>query len=266
MATLEERIDRQIASLDAEVSLYARHLASRREIAIRADAVVNTLSTIKLPVMVLAFRDAEAGLLDLDERHTLLPGEFRRGSGLLQTFGPGLQPSYRDLVTQMIVTSDNTATDILIGRLGRERVNQFLADRGYGVTSLQTTTGELFRRLLELADPSARALSPEEVYWRSFPRDADAPRRAFAFLDDRKRGWGARQRARWRACSKNSWAAAWRRRQRARRCRRSCGGSSTARGCPGGSRAGWRSATRPATGHRSRAMTSASSTARAARS
>jgi beta-lactamase class A len=184
MTTLEERIDQQLAGLDAEASIYARHLTSRQEIAIDADAVVNTLSTIKLPVMVLAFRDAEAGLLDLDERHTLAPGEFRRGSGLLQTFSPGLQPTYRDLVTQMIVTSDNTATDLLIGRLGRERVNQLLADRGYRATRLQTTTGDLFRRLLELADPAAGALAPEEVYRRSFPRDADAPRRAFTFLDD----------------------------------------------------------------------------------
>jgi beta-lactamase class A len=184
MTTLAESIDRQIAGLDAQVSLYARHLASGQEIAIRADEAVNTLSTIKLPVMVLAYRDADAGLLDLDERHTLASGELRRGSGLLQTFSPGLQPTYRDLVTQMIVTSDNTATDILIARLGRERVNGLLADLGYGATRLLTTTGDLFRRVWELADLSNRALSSEEVFRQSFPRDADAPRRAFAFVAD----------------------------------------------------------------------------------
>jgi hypothetical protein len=90
---------------------------------------MNTLSVIKIPIMVLAYRDAEAGKLDLDERYTIRPEDRRRGSGLLQTFAPGLSPTYRDLVTQMIVTSDNSATDLLIARLGMDRVNGLLRRR-----------------------------------------------------------------------------------------------------------------------------------------
>ncbi len=64
MTPLEEQIHQQLAALDAQTSLYARHLVSGQEIAIRADEVVNTLSTIKLAIMVLAYRDADAGQLD----------------------------------------------------------------------------------------------------------------------------------------------------------------------------------------------------------
>lgn len=145
---------------------------------------MNTLSTIKLAIMALAYHDAEAGAFALDARHTLAPGELRRGSGLLQTFTPGLRPTYRDLVTQMIVTSDNTATDILITRLGLARVNRLLADLGCAGTRLQTTTGDLFRRLWARADPAHAGLADAEVYARGFPRDADAPARAFAFVGD----------------------------------------------------------------------------------
>jgi beta-lactamase class A len=181
---LQESIGRQIAVLDARTALYARHLASQQEIAIRADEAVNPLSTIKIAVMMLAYRDADAGLFDLDERYTLDPADMRRGSGLLQTFAPGLRLTYRDLVTQMIVTSDNTATDILIARLGLARVNQMLADLGYAETRLQKTTGDLIRRLLALADPANEDLSSEEVYARGFPADADALSRAFDFVGD----------------------------------------------------------------------------------
>jgi beta-lactamase class A len=184
MTRVADTIRKQLGSLDARSTLYARHLSSGQEIAIRADEPVNTLSVIKLPIMVLAYRDADAGRLDLDERYTIDPEDLRRGSGLLQTFDPGLQPTYRDLVTQMIVTSDNTATDIMIARLGRGRVNAMLDEFGYTQTRLKGTTADLFRRVWELADPANKSLSPSEVFTRGFPDDPGAAERAFAFTTD----------------------------------------------------------------------------------
>ena len=181
---LEERVREQLNALDARTSLCAKHLPSGQEVAIRADEPANALSTIKIAIMVLAYRDAEAGTFDLDQRYCVRPEDLRRGSGLLQTFASGLQPTYRDLVTQMIITSDNTATDIMIGRLGLERVNAMLAELGYVETRLLATTGTLFRRLLELVDPANASLSDREVYERGIPADPEALARAFAFEGD----------------------------------------------------------------------------------
>jgi beta-lactamase class A len=177
-------VARQLSALEARAALYAKHLASGEDLALRADEAVNALSTIKIPVMVLAYRDADAGLLDLAERYVLRPEDRRLGSGLLQYLAPGLQPTYGDLVTQMIITSDNTATDILIARLGLGRVNQMLAEMGYAETRLQTTTGDLFRRLWEWVDPADQRLTPGEVYARGFPDDAGALQRKRAFVGD----------------------------------------------------------------------------------
>lgn len=171
-------------SLSARSSLHARHLPTGREVAIRADESMNTLSVIKLPIMVLAYRDSEASgdtRLDLDRRYAIRPEDRRRGSGLLQTFSPGLSPTYRDLVTQMIVTSDNTATDLLITRLGLPRVNALLEERGYRDTRLLRTTGELFRRIWELQDPANASLSNAQVFEKGFPNDEKAHERSFAF-------------------------------------------------------------------------------------
>ena len=184
LSTLKARLREQLDALDARTSMYARHLPSGQEIAIRADEPVNALSTIKIAIMVLAYRDAEAGELDLDRRYQIRPEDMRRGSGLLQTFAPGIRPTYRDLVTQMIITSDNTATDIMIAQLGLERVNALLADLGYAETRLQTTTGALFRRLWELVDPANASLSDRGVFERGFPADAEAPARTFTFEGD----------------------------------------------------------------------------------
>lgn len=190
-ATVRERLD----ALDAQTSLYAKDLTSGREVAIRADEPRNTLSVIKIPVMVLAYRDAEAGRFNLDQRHTIRPEELRRGSGLLQTFATGLAPTYRDLIMQMIITSDNTATDILINRLGLERVNQLLAELGYRETRLRATTGDLFRGVWEQLDPSLSRLTDREVFDRGFPTDSAAATRTFAFEGDSTK-WLGRTTAR----------------------------------------------------------------------
>lgn len=181
---LGARVEARLDSLEARTSFYAKHLATGREIAVRADEPMNALSVIKIPILVLAYRDAEAGALDLDERYRVRPEDLRGGSGLLQTFAPGVEPTYRDLLTQMIITSDNTATDIMIARLGQDRVNALLGELGYEETRLRASTGALFRRLWEFADPANASLLDREVYERGFPSDEGAPERTFRFEGD----------------------------------------------------------------------------------
>lgn len=194
-AALQATIDAQLDSLQAQSSFYAKQLSTGREIAIRADVPMNTASVIKIPVMILAFRDVDAGRLDLDQRYTIRPEDQRRGSGLLQTFAPGLQPTLRDIVTQMIITSDNTATDIMIGKVGKDRVNRMLDSLGYRQTHLNATTGELFREVWTQADPKYASMTDLEVFTRGFPDDSGADRRNEAFVADSSK-WLGRTTAR----------------------------------------------------------------------
>jgi len=187
---LEALVRGRLDALDARSTAYAKHLPTGREIAIRADEPVNTVSVIKLPIMLLAYRDAEAGRVDLDDRYTIRPEDMRRGTGVLQGFKAGLQPTYRDLVAQMIVTSDNTATDILIARLGLERVNQMLEALGYKETRLRMTIGQLFRGVWEQLDPKHAALSDREVFERGFPNDAGSRERYFAYVAEPAKWFG----------------------------------------------------------------------------
>lgn len=193
--SLDEYIWSTLDSLDAQTTLYAKHLPSGREIAIRADEPVNTLSIIKIPIMVLAYRDAEAGRLELDARYRLRPEDMRRGSGILQTFAPGLEPTYRDLIALMIITSDNSATDIMIDTVGLHRVNEMLEELGYEETRLQHTTGDLFRAVWEMVDPANARLSHRQVFERGFPVEPEIDQDYFRFEGDQNR-WLGRTTAR----------------------------------------------------------------------
>jgi len=188
--TLEEAIRARLDSLQAQSSFYAKQLNTGNEVAIRADTPMNTASVIKIPVMILAFRDAEAGRLNLDQRYEIRTEDQRRGSGLLQTFAPGLQPTLRDIVTQMIITSDNTATDIMIAKVGRDRVNRMLDSLGYRQTRLNATTGELFRQVWVATDSKYASMTDREVFTRGFPNDSGADRRNFAFVADSSKWLG----------------------------------------------------------------------------
>src|ERR1051325_7431864 len=190
-ATIRARLD----SLDARSSFYTKQLSSGKEVAIRADEPMNTASVIKIPVMVLAFRDAEAGKLNLDERYTIRQEDTRGGTGLLRSFAPGLSPTYRDIITQMIITSDNTATDIMIHKVGLARVNELLQSLGYKDTRLRMTTGDLFRGLWVQLDPKYATLTDREVFAKGAPGDSAAAARRFIFEGDSTK-WLGRSTAR----------------------------------------------------------------------
>lgn len=195
VANLESVIRARLDSLPATSTFYAKQLFNGREVAIRADEPMNTVSVIKLPVMVLAFRDADAGRLDLNERYTIRPEDLRRGTGLLQNFAVGLSPTYRDLITQMIITSDNTATDIMIGRVGLERVNHMLDSLGFRDTRLRMTVGQTFRATWEALDPKYASMTDREVFERGSPSDPGAAQRNVAFVLDSTK-WLGRTTAR----------------------------------------------------------------------
>ena len=113
----------------------------------------------------MAYQAAERGTLALDERVEIGSEDRRPGSGILQFHDPGLQPTVRDLITDMIVTSDNMAADLLIAKLGGvAAINRWLNDAGFPKLQLFRTTSEWFRLPLIASDAGADDLSATEVF------------------------------------------------------------------------------------------------------
>ncbi|MEB3339019.1 MAG: serine hydrolase [Leptolyngbyaceae bacterium] len=91
-------------------------------------------SMIKVPILVAFFQDVDAGKIRLDEKLTMRADLIASGSGAMQYQSPGTQYTALETATQMIVISDNTATNMLIARMGgQDALNQRF--QAWGLTS-----------------------------------------------------------------------------------------------------------------------------------
>jgi beta-lactamase class A len=136
----KDRVDRTIAELighfRGEMGVAAINLATHEVIAINADTRFPTASTIKTGVMLEAYHRAAAGDLPLGSTLTLHDAAKVGGSGVLRGLHDGLALSVEDLIYLMIAVSDNTATNMLIARLGTARINERLESYGLHETRL----------------------------------------------------------------------------------------------------------------------------------
>lgn len=115
---LESAIERITRSVNATWGIYVKGLERNEEIAIDADRQMDTMSVIKIPLMAEVFYQVKDGRLNLDTRYTVTKEDVLPGTGVLRSLDPGAVITVRDLVTLMIIVSDNTATDILYRMVG----------------------------------------------------------------------------------------------------------------------------------------------------
>ncbi|MBC8087477.1 MAG: serine hydrolase, partial [Phycisphaerae bacterium] len=95
-------------------------------------------SAIKIPLLVELFRQAEAGTLSLTDRLPIRASDHVGGTGVAQWFGDAQSMlSLRDLAVLMIVLSDNTATNLLIEKVGMQAVNATMTSLGVPSIKLQ---------------------------------------------------------------------------------------------------------------------------------
>jgi beta-lactamase class A len=107
-------------------------------------AVFSAASTIKIPLLIAFFQDVDAGKVRLDEMLTMEQEMVAGGSGNLQFQKVGTQYSALELATLMSTISDNTATNMLIARLGGQEVlNQRFQSWGLSATAIRNPLPDL---------------------------------------------------------------------------------------------------------------------------
>jgi beta-lactamase class A len=167
--TIDQRIQTAIQGFPGAVSLYAKNLDSGTSYELRADVPVPTASTIKLPIMVELFAEVEQGKLDWNQKLELTDRDKVSGSGVLTEFSGGDAFPIRDLMHLMIVVSDNTATNLILDRIGGNAVNQRMAQLGLKQTAVM-------RKIMQTKpeDFTDEGRKPGNDRWgtgRSCPRD-----------------------------------------------------------------------------------------------
>ena len=119
-----------------QIGLSVQSLDGTELVALNTEHVFPAASTIKVPLLVKALERAQSGHLDLDGRVVMQDADRVPGAGVLHELSGGLALTWRDVLTLMIVVSDNTATNLVIGALGVDSVNAWLEAGGYSHTRL----------------------------------------------------------------------------------------------------------------------------------
>lgn len=118
LETLARRIRAVADAFDGVMGVALTFLPTGEGVFVRADDVFPTASVIKIAIVAELFTQAAEGFVSLDERITVTDEAMVAGSGVLSLLTPGLALGLRDLAVLAIAVSDNTASNLVLARVG----------------------------------------------------------------------------------------------------------------------------------------------------
>jgi beta-lactamase class A len=148
-----ERLQADLADVAAHhraaIGVYVRDLDTGEAVSHRGDESWYLASTVKVPVAIAVLRGVARGEYTLETTLTVRASDFVDGAGHTNYNAVGTALSLRYLLEQMLIYSDNTASDMLIGLVGIQAVNDLV----------QSLVPEGFERITTLADVRRHAYS-----------------------------------------------------------------------------------------------------------
>ena len=135
---LESTINETDHNLDGVLGVAILDLSSGKKILLHADEVFPQASSIKIAVLAELYRQAQAGKLKLTDLYAVQASDLVADSDIMNGLTPGVtRITLRDLATMMVAVSDNSATNVLIDRVGMENVNALMDSLGLAHTRLR---------------------------------------------------------------------------------------------------------------------------------
>ncbi|MFM5887106.1 MAG: serine hydrolase [Dolichospermum sp.] len=132
------------ANSDLTPGVFLLDLDNGAYVDINGNRSFSAASTIKIPILMAFFQDVDAGKIRLDEMLTLEKEMIVGGSGNIQYQAPGSKYTAVDLATKMITISDNTATNMLVAKLGgQEALNERFRSWGLTTTIIRSPLPDL---------------------------------------------------------------------------------------------------------------------------
>ena len=182
LSLLERRLRTLANTVRAEWGIHVRFLNGGEQISIEADRSHDTMSTIKIPILVTLMRAVEEGQADLFRRVTLGDRHRRLGTGVLCLFDEGATFTIKDAAWLMTIISDNTATDICLEAAGGvDAVNKTMGMLGLDDIRMTGDALTWFRALASSMDPAMSNIAPGELARRGY-----AYKEPLAFSDARE--------------------------------------------------------------------------------
>src|SRR6202047_3462589 len=125
-------------NLDGVMGVAIVDLTDGHKYLLHANDVYPQASSIKICVLAELYRQAQQGKLKLTDLYTVNAADLVQDSDIMGGLTPGVtQITLRDLATMMVAVNDNSATNVLIDRVGMDNVNAFLNAQGLRDTRLR---------------------------------------------------------------------------------------------------------------------------------
>lgn len=138
---MTQDITNMASEVDGRVGVFIRSLRTGDTFSLRGEEAFPAASTIKLALLLELYRQPQAAekapKARLADEYVLQAKDLAEDSAILGNLKPGTRLTNRDLAVFTVVVSDNSATNILIDRLGMDRVNGTLARLGLKTTRLR---------------------------------------------------------------------------------------------------------------------------------
>lgn len=135
---LQDRIGLIDQDLDGVMTVAIKDLTSGKEFLLHGDEIMPQASSIKIAVLADLFLQAQHGKVKLTDEYVVRKEDLVEGSDIMLGLTPGVtRLTLRELATIMVAVSDNSATNVLIGRLGMEEISNMLRDMGLKSTHLR---------------------------------------------------------------------------------------------------------------------------------
>lgn len=148
-AKLASTLNHMSADYDGVMGIFVKDLTSGQTFSVNPDTIFPQASSIKIPLLIELMHQAQSNKIDLNTRVDIHRDALVGGSGVLQFFSDGGSSiSIHDLAILMILLSDNSATNLLIDRVGMNNVNSMLDGLGLHETRLA-------RKMIDIAAEQA---------------------------------------------------------------------------------------------------------------
>jgi beta-lactamase class A len=141
---LESTINDIDRNLDGVLGVAIEDLTTGQRFLLHEGSIFPQASSIKIAVLAELYHQAQqsvqgtSGKAKLTDLYTLRAADLVQDSDIMGGLTPGVtQLTNRDLATMMVAVSDNSATNVLIDRLGMENVNALLDSLGLHNTKLR---------------------------------------------------------------------------------------------------------------------------------
>ena len=115
-------------SFEGEFGILIQDLESGEIFAHNAEKFWYLSSTVKVPIAIALLKMVDEKKVDLAEKVSVQKSDYRDGAGPVNWFKPGDKASYRYLLDQMLIYSDNAASDLIIEKVGLENVNKVVEE------------------------------------------------------------------------------------------------------------------------------------------